>query len=233
MVNSSQCRLTHHAWLIVAVILVVAAAPTRAGQQPADRFTEIYNRSLLKQQTVHSIRARFTETTTSSLLTKPLVAHGTVVAANPGARVLMTYTDPEPKTLTIDGQQLVVVWPARGERQQINIANVQKRIDQYFANASIKDLRSMFNITAGPAPGSPRLDQIVMRPKRKQIQEGLQGLELWVDRDANMLTEMRLTFPGGDEKTIALEDVTLNVPVTDQMFRGGTLTPGAGMSGGS
>ena len=222
MVNSFRRSLAPHAWLILAVVAavqVIGAAPTSsAGRQPADLFTEIYNRSLLKQKTVHSIRARFTETTTSSLLAKPLVAHGTVVAVNPGARVLMTYTDPELKTLTMDGKQLVIGWPARHERQQVNIADVQKRIDQYFTNASIKDLRSMFDVTAAPAPGNPRLDQIDMRPKRKQIQQGLERLELWVDRDANMLTQMRLTFPGGDQKTIALEDVTLNVPVTDQMF---------------
>jgi hypothetical protein len=30
---------------------------------------------------------------------------------------------------------------------------------------------------------------------------------------------MRMSFPGGDQKTIALEDITLNVPVTDATFQ--------------
>jgi hypothetical protein len=30
---------------------------------------------------------------------------------------------------------------------------------------------------------------------------------------------MQLTFPGGDQKTIALEDIAINVPVSDDTFR--------------
>jgi outer membrane lipoprotein-sorting protein len=205
------------------VLAVVVAAQLSAVQLGArsDLFTEIFNRSLLKQKTVHSIRAKFTETTSSSLLTRPLVAHGTVVAASPGTRVLMTYTDPEPKVLTIDGGRLTVVWPARSERQQVDIAAAQARIDRYFVEAGVKDLRSLFDITADPQPGRPHVDRIDMRPRRKPIQQGLERLELWVDRDADTLAELRMTFPDGDVKTIELDEVTLNVPVTDQMFRGG------------
>ena len=50
-----------------------------------------------------------------------------------------------------------------------------------------------------------------MRPKRKQIREGLERLELWIDRDTLMLAQMRMSFPGGDTKTIRLEDLAVNV----------------------
>jgi hypothetical protein len=33
-----------------------------------------------------------------------------------------------------------------------------------------------------------------------------------------MLVQMRLTFPGSDQKTIALEDIATNVPVSDDTF---------------
>ena len=46
-----------------------------------------------------------------------------------------------------------------------------------------------------------------MRPKRKQIKEGLERLELWIDRESLLLVQMRMTFPGGDRKTIRLDDV--------------------------
>ena len=84
---------------------------------------------------MRSIRARFTETTTSSLLVKPLVAHGTVIGASP-ARVRMTYTDPEAKTIAMDGKTLLVAWAGRRERERIDITDMQKRIDQYFTRAS-------------------------------------------------------------------------------------------------
>jgi outer membrane lipoprotein-sorting protein len=197
-----------------AIVAGVVCATARAG----DLFTEIYNRGVQKQQSMRSIRARFTETTSSTLLARPLVAHGTIVAALP-ARVLMTYTDPERKIVAIDRKTLTVTWPDRRERQQIDITDVQKRIDQYFTHASIDDLRSMFEITAAADPARPGRDLVDMRPKRKQIQQGLQRLELWIDSRGDLLTDMRLTFASGDRKTVALDDIETNVPVSDETFR--------------
>jgi outer membrane lipoprotein-sorting protein len=168
---------------------------------------------------MRSIRARFTETTTSTLLARPIVAHGTIVAAVP-ARVLMTYTDPERKIVSMDQKALTVRWPDRREQERIDITDVQKRVDQYFTRASVDELRSMFEIRATADPARRSQDIIDMRPKRKQIQQGLQRLEIWIDRTTDLLTEMRMTFPGGDQKTIALEDVELNVPVTEETFKG-------------
>ena len=208
-------KAVNRPWLAASVLALLALSPLLAAP---DLFTEIYTRGMVKQRTMKSLRARFTETTTSSLLVKPIVAHGTVVAAAP-ARMVMTYTDPEAKTLTMDGRTLTVSWPARQERQQINITDIQKRIDHYFTRASVDELRSMFDVTAGPDARLRHADLIDMRPKRKQIREGLERLELWIDRDTDLLVQMRMTFPGGDQKTIALDDLTLNVPVTDDMFR--------------
>ena len=57
-----------------------------------------------------------------------------------------------------------------------------------------------------------------MVPKRKQIKEGLERLELWIDRESLLLVQMQMAFAGGDSKTIRLEDTTVNVPVTDKTF---------------
>ena len=198
------------AWLALAALAI---------GQTDDRFTEIYNRSLLKQKSVQSIRAKFTETTTSTLLVAPIVAHGTVIAAPP-ARVLMTYTDPEKKVLTLDGKNMVISWPDRKERQAMNITDLQKRIDHYFTNASIKELRSMFEILARPETPQSRVDLIDMKPTRKQISQGLSRLELWIDREKDVLTRMRLSFPGGDQKDIKLDAIEFNVPITEGMFKG-------------
>ena len=204
---------------LAAIAIGTQAAP--AAPQPAapkrDAFDQLFARTMAKRETITSIRARFTETTTSSLLTKPIVAHGTVVAAPP-ARVLMTYTDPERRSVAIDAKALVVFWPDRGQRERIDISQTQKRIDHYFTHASIGDLRSMFDITAAADPALANSDRVEMRPKRKQIKEGLERLDLWIDRDTLLLVQMEIGFAGGDSKTIRLEDTAVNVPVTDKTF---------------
>jgi len=34
-----------------------------------------------------------------------------------------------------------------------------------------------------------------------------------------LLTDMRMTFAGGDQKTIALENIEMNVPVGEDTFK--------------
>jgi outer membrane lipoprotein-sorting protein len=224
--RSSMRPVSYHALFSRSTIgLACALAASFVGavltaSQPApthDLFDDLFVRTTAKRESIRSIRATFVETTTSSLLQKPLVANGTVVAAPPGL-VSMTYRAPDRHTVTIDGQSLAIEWPDRREQQVIDIANTQKRIEQYFAHASIAQLRSMFDISAAPdatVAGTIRVD---MRPKRKQVREGLERLELWIDRDQLLLSQLRMTFPGGDQKTIRLEDVTVNVPIAADTF---------------
>jgi outer membrane lipoprotein-sorting protein len=201
--------------LLVAASLIAAQAPPKV---PKDLFTQIYQSAVTRRQSIHSIRARFTEITVSSLLEKPLVAHGMVIAAPPG-RVLMTYTDPERKTVALDGRSLLIVWPDRHERETIDVSQIQKRIDRYFTQANAEQLRSMFDIRAEPDAAMRGADLIEMRPKRKQIKEGLERLALWIDRERTLLVQMEMTFPGGDKKTITLDDIALNVPIGDDTFQ--------------
>jgi outer membrane lipoprotein-sorting protein len=206
--------------MLVLLLRPMVGAYAFPGQQPGrtDRFAEIFNRAAVKRQSLSSIKAHFTETTTSSLLERPLVAHGTVIGAPP-ARVLMTYTDPERKVVALDGKTLTIVWPEGNRRETIDISATQKRIDQYFTQASLEQLRSLFDITAAADAARPSLEHITMLPKRKQIKQGLHKLELRVDRETLLLSEMQMTFASGDTKTIALDDVTVNVPITDATFQ--------------
>jgi outer membrane lipoprotein-sorting protein len=190
----------------IALWLLQPAAPA------PDLFDQLVAKGKAQQETIRTIGARFTETTVSSLLTKPLVATGTVVAEKTG-RIVMQYETPERKTVTVGAERLVITWadPSR-KPEQLNIAQVQKRVQKYFAHATPGELRGSFVIHAEADPAMPSAYQVDMRPKRKQIAEGLERLQLWIDKDTTLLVRMRMTFPGGDSKTIALDDVRTNVP---------------------
>jgi outer membrane lipoprotein-sorting protein len=194
---------------------LVAAGPAAT----PDLFTELFKRSPIAQRTLHSVRARFVETTTSSLLAAPLVARGTLVAAPPG-RLAMTYTSPEPKTLIVNTERLIVAWPQRNQREELNIARTQERVKKYFADANPDQLRKNFDVRVSESPDLGGTYLIDMTPTRKQISRGLQQLQVWVDREQVQPRQLKMIFPGGDTKTIRLEDLEPNVPITDAMFEG-------------
>lgn len=190
-----------------ATVLLYVGAPSVWASR--DLFDEIYERGRPLEQSLRTIRARFVEETTSSLLTKALTAEGTLLVVRP-SDVTLTYTKPERKTLTLDAGRLLFEWPDRNLRERKDIKEQQARVQRYFMNKTPDELRAHFTIAAAADPGRPGTWRIDMVPKRKQIQQGLTRLELWVRQDTTLLSAMRMTFPGGDTKTMTFTEVIVN-----------------------
>jgi outer membrane lipoprotein-sorting protein len=202
--------------VLISASLFTLMAASRFGAQAPDLFDDLYARANAQRKTLKSVRATFSETTVSSLLTEPLVARGTLVAAEP-SNVVMRYTAPEPRTITINPTRLIVDWPGK-KREALDIKRTQERIRQYFVNADLNELRKLFEIRA-TLDSRPPAYQVEMRPKEKRIKQGVQRLVLWIDPTLLVMTQIRMEFPGGDSKTIRLEDVELNVPVDAGLFQ--------------
>jgi outer membrane lipoprotein-sorting protein len=195
-----------------AALVIAASISVRAGA-PADLFDEIYRRGQPMEQSIKTIRARFTETTTSSLLVKPLVSEGTLLAVRPND-ILLTYAKPERKLLRIDATTLRFVWPDRHLHQTQDIHESQARVQKYFVDKSPDELRRHFTITAVDDAARPGTWRIEMVPKRKQIQQGVTKIVLWLDQRTSILSTMALTFAGGDTKTMTFSDVEVNPSIT-------------------
>jgi outer membrane lipoprotein-sorting protein len=198
--------------IVLLAGVLTASATTRAGA-PADLFDDIYRKGQPLEQSIKTIRAHFTETTTSSLLVKPVVAEGTLLAVRP-SDILLSYTRPEKKLLRIDATTLRFVWPDRKLHETRDIRESQARVQKYFVDKTPAELRRHFAITATDDTARPGTWRIEMLPKRKQIQQGVTKIELWIDQRTSMLSTMTLTFTGGDTKTMAFTDVEVNAPIT-------------------
>jgi outer membrane lipoprotein-sorting protein len=200
-------------------MVFAAAAILPAQQKPADEdsFDALYRRGSEINATLKTFTARFTETTTSSMLTRPLVASGIVAVERP-SRVVLHYQQPELRDVLIDGDRLTVSWPGRHIRDVTNIAAANRRIQKYFVDSSPAQLRENFDIVSEKADDRPRTYRLTMVPRRKQIREGLSRLELWLDQTSLLLAAMRMTFPNGDIKLMVLEDVVRNAPIDPGVF---------------
>lgn len=202
--------------LVVACLM--ASTIGLAGAAAPDLFDEIYARGKPLDATLKTLTARFTETSQSPILARPLVASGTIAVVRP-ARIAMHYRVPDTRIVIIDGGSLRVVWPSRTIDRTTPIGAMEKRIQQYFVDTSPKQLRSHFDIAAELATDRPRAWFVTMSPKRQQIREGLSRLELWIDRDSVMLSQMRMVFPSGDTKLLEFDDVRINPTIEESTFR--------------
>jgi len=197
--------------LVAALALTAAQAP---GEQ--DLFDTLHARISAAEAKRTSLRARFVESTTSSLLVKPMVSQGTLVGEKP-ARMLITYLSPERKSILMDGQRLFVTRAGRKDVEQTDITEVMKTVNKYFTSADPGQLRRAFTIRAIPDQAVPGGYQVDLLPRRKQIKQGLDRLQFWVSRDY-MLTQLTMTFAGGDTTVFKLEDVELNVAIPPGTF---------------
>jgi outer membrane lipoprotein-sorting protein len=199
----------------LASVLLHAVAP---GAPPApDLFDQIYTRGRGIQTSLKTVTATFTETTTSALLSRPLVARGTLAVERP-SRIVLRYSSPEARILLIDQGKMTMVWPSRTVRQQTDVAAALRHVNTYFLDKSPDELRRSFDITAIEADDRPGTWRVTMVPRRKQIQQGIIKLELWIDRTSLLLAAMRMTFPNGDTKLMAFENVIVNGPVDRTLF---------------
>ena len=199
---------------IAACVLRVAAS----AMAPPDTFDELYARGQTVNAAIKTLTARFTETTTSSLLTKPIVARGRLAVQRP-TRVVLRYTDPDARVVLIDGDRMTTSWPSRSLTQVTDIRTAQGRVQKYFLNGTAAELRGQFDIhDHGTASDRPDLYYVTMVPKRKQIRESLAQLDLWVNRPSLLLDAIKMTFANGDTKTMAFEDVVPNATIDPGSF---------------
>ena len=142
--------------------------------RPQDSFDELYMRGKNANAAMKTLTARFTETTTSSLLTKPLVARGRVAVERP-TRVVLRYTDPDFHVVLIDGDKMTMAWPGHNVRQTTDIGTAQGRVQKYFIDGTADDLRRQFDIEdhgtsdrdrASDRPGSRRSSPARIRDSR-------------------------------------------------------------------
>ncbi len=204
--------------LAVSVLAMFCAVAPRTAAAPArDLFDEIYARSRGIESSLKTITARFTETTKTKMLVKPLVSHGELAVVRPD-RIVLRYSDPDAHVVLIDGPQMTLSWPSRAITDKTDIGAARKRIDKYFVDKTPDDLRHAFKIRAVESSDPPNTWHITMDPTRSQIRQGLTQLHLWIDRTSMLLSAMRMDFPNGDSKAMTFEDVKINVPIDQSLF---------------
>jgi outer membrane lipoprotein-sorting protein len=201
----------------------VAGAPAprqnvaRQGAPAQESFDDFYERGQRANASIKTLTAHFVETTTSSLLTTPLVARGRLAVERP-SRVVVHYEAPEAHVVLIDGNRMTMAWPGRNIRQVTDIGAAQGRVQKYFVNGSAAELRRQFDIQDRDVGDRPGTYHVSMVPKRKQIRETLARLDLWVDRSSLLLAAMQMTFANGDTKLMALDDVVPNAVLEPGAF---------------
>jgi outer membrane lipoprotein-sorting protein len=214
-------RLVAHAAVpVCAAGLFPALSVVRAQQTPAAKptFDDLYRQGRQITAGIATLTARFTETTTSTLLERPIVERGVLFMERSVPRVALRYSDPQDRVLLIDGDRMTTSWPSRGISQTTDIRATRRRIQGYFEDADASELRKAFTITLRDTSERAGAHEVTLVPSRRQISEALARLELWVNERAALLEAMRMTFANGDVKLMEFADVDPHATIDPRVF---------------
>jgi outer membrane lipoprotein-sorting protein len=219
--HALRASATITAVAVLMLMLSTVAFGRHPASQPAsprpDSFDELYLRGQRANAAIKTLTANFTESSTSSLLTRPIVSHGHLAIERP-SRVVLRYTEPEQRVIVIDGNKMTMSWPSHNVRQVTDVGTAQGRVQKYFVNGTASDLRAQFEIETHATSDRPGTDHLTMIPKRKQIRETLARLDLWVTRSTLLLDAMRMTFANGDTKMMTFDEVVPNAALEPGTF---------------
>lgn len=190
--------------------------PARA-PRAADLFDEIHRKGAPLDARMTSLSARFTETTTSTLLDAPLVATGHVIAERP-SNIVLSYDAPDGRVVRILDGRMTVDWPARGLTETKDVRPALQRASRAFMGKSPDELRRLFDITAVVDTTRAGTWRVTLVPRRRQLREGLEQLDLWIDQTSLLLHSLDMTLPGGDRKRMVFTDIVVNPPIGADTF---------------
>jgi len=222
--GAAASRMRSVATLVAAGLCLWLAASPAASQKPSERsdtspptFDDLYRRGQSLNKDLRTLAARFVETTTTTLLERPIVERGLLYVERP-SRVALHYTDPPDRKVIIDGKWMTTLWPSVNVHRRTNIGAAQDRVQKYFVQGDAGELRRIFDIAVHARSTRPGTRELFMTPKRKQISESLKRLDLWVAEPGGLLDAMRMTFANGDVKLMEFENVTTNTAIDAAVF---------------
>lgn len=203
--------------LTTALALCLTAVAPQLEPRATDLFDEIYRRGAPLEARLESLSASFVETTTSTLLTEPIVARGRVVARRP-SDVLLTYDAPDPRVVRILDGRMTLEWPSRQIDETRNVRGNLQRAQRMFMDKSPDELRKLFDITATVADDDPASWKVTFVPRRRQLREGVERLHLWIDQSSLLLHALEMELRGGDRRRMEFSDIVVNPDLGPDAF---------------
>jgi outer membrane lipoprotein-sorting protein len=135
-------------------------------------------------------------------------------------RMLVELTQPDPKSIAIQGHKVEIYYPKRNAVEEYDIGQRRELLDQFLLigfGTSGKELGSAYNIRvlgAGSVAGQATT-HLELAPKSPDVLKNLKKLELWIPESEGYPIQQKFYLAAGDYKLVTYTNVKVNPPLTD------------------
>lgn len=210
----------------VAVVSVVFSTVALAEDGPGaeldrldagERFERLLELMSERAQEIKTLQARFRQTTTGAVLLKPVVSRGVLSYRAPDAG-RWEYLEPERMVVLFRDGVLTTYLPDDQTAERVTVSDRYERVMQVISGGlPLEKLRDRFRLTFSDR-GSPHPYRLTLDPRSRRIERRVEKIEIKIERERLLPTVVEYIEPEGDTVRYELDDVRVDVPLSDDLF---------------
>lgn len=173
------------------------------------------------QNSLRTIRAEFTQTTTNAMLKLPLVAEGRFFMTKPES-IRWEYLRPEQMRFVIAGDEYTGYYPERRQAEQRNIQRWSERIFRFIGLGQASDeLSKFYDIRLErEAAGPDGAHLLILEPKKKRVRKRIvEEVRFFVDATTFLPRRVEHTSAGGGSRVIEFHEIEVNPELSAALYR--------------
>jgi outer membrane lipoprotein-sorting protein len=138
-------------------------------------------------------------------------------------RMLVDFTQPDPKTVAFQGRKVEIYYPKIETVQEYDVGKSRALLDEFFligfgtSRAELQDsykLRMVGNDTVG----GQKTQRLELIPKSKEVLQHLTRLEIWVAQNGYPV-QQKFYEPSGDTMLFTYSEVKINPDLADSALK--------------
>jgi outer membrane lipoprotein-sorting protein len=204
-------------WFFCAAMCVSAA--------PVNSLPDAFAGMDAAAKTFRGMTAKLQQTVYNALANDTSVSNGDIKLkrSKPGeVRMLVTFTQPDPKSAAFDGNQVKVYYPKINVEQIYDVSTKKDMVEQVMLlgfGATSAEMKSAYDVTwvgTEPINGQPT-SHLKLAPKSKEMQQRFRQVELWISDSIGVpLQQKFITSASGDFNQFTYSDLKLTTSLSDK-----------------
>jgi outer membrane lipoprotein-sorting protein len=194
----------------------------------ADPLSDVFDKLDKAAASFKGMTASVVQTVHTAVVNDDSIENGNVKLkrAKPGdTRILLEFTNPDPKFVALEGDQGRYYRPKEKVVQVYDLSSRRNAVQQGLLlgfGSTSADIKKSYDVTwvgAETLNGQPTA-HIKLVPKSAEVLQSIKQADLWLSLDTGTPVQQRIfTSGGGDYTQLAYSGVKLNPPLSDKDLR--------------
>lgn len=211
---------------LIPFALIAAAVAAAEQPQPGAGLAPVFARIDRAAAGFKGLSAHVRHLTHTDFVNDDSVDEGTIKLKRPkpnDTRVLIEFTQPDPKSLFFQGKKLDIYYPKMDTVDEYDLGKNRDVVDQYLLlgfGSTSKELQDAYDIRllgAENISGEPAT-KIELIPKSKDVLQQVKKFELWISDSKGLPAQLKF-YPSGQYVIFTYTDIKVNPPLAESELK--------------